>query len=263
MSIELIHQCIRLNKEAIIGVDGEPGAGKTTLARELAQHHGIHCIHLDDFLSSGRGAYVDALRLGKISGALSKLDRPIIIEGICLLNVLQRLGVSPHLHVFMRRDHGLAPYKINSRIVAEFRAYLNSTNADNRAKVRLTMPVSQTTQHDVDIAYLKAKSIVSVTLALGGIVAIIVGAFVLNVGIQSENSAEFEFLGAKVSAKGIGGVILSSSVLWAYFAYLSRPKYSRKTESRRIVAPDGTEELHEFESSTMARADSPSHGPGT
>ncbi|SEI48383.1 hypothetical protein SAMN05421831_102296 [Allopseudospirillum japonicum] len=116
------------------------------------------------------------------------------------------------------------------------------------------MPNGRTNQLDVDIAYIKAKAIVSGFLAFGGIVSIFVGAFVFNAGISSENTTLINILGAEVTAKGIGAVILSSSVPWAYFSYLSRPNYSRARESRTNTTADGTQEVYEFDSSTMKSA---------
>ncbi len=241
----------------LIGIDGELGAGKTTFARELSRQTGIRRVHLDDYLDTGRGEYVNALDFRAIDAKLKESTGPVIVEGVCLLNVFDRLGIVADVHYFLSRHPEAPAYKTNSLVVNEVRDYLANTNAKYRADERIFMPFGQTNQLDVDIAYIKAKTIVSALLALGGIAAIFVGAFVLSAGIQAENSAVIRVLGAEVNAKGIGGVILASSVLWGYFAYLARPKYSRRKESRSNVAPDGSREIYEFESSTMAVADPP------
>ena len=106
------------------------------------------------------------------------------------------------------------------------------------------------TQHDVDIAYLKSRTLFSSLLALGGILSIIVGALLLNAGLQGGDSAVFKVLGAEISAKGIGGVILTTSAVWAYLAYRSRPVYRHKKETKKSVGSDGSIEEWETESST-------------
>ena len=110
----------------------------------------------------------------------------------------------------------------------------------------------ETNQLDVDIAYLKSKTLVAVVLGIGGMAALAVGAFVLTSGISTQDSAVFKVLGAEISAEGIGAVILASSLLWAYFAYLTRPKYSRRKEIRNETSSDGSQSRYEFESATMA-----------
>jgi hypothetical protein len=236
----------------IIAIDGELGAGKTTFAANLSRENYYSCIHLDDFLAHEQAAFVTALKLHEIRKALELVRGPFIVEGVCVLQVLDLLGVTPSMHIFLHRAYGCSQYK-QSPIVLEVETYIREYRAPINADMRLCiMQNSQTNQLDVDIAYIKAKTVVSSILALGGVVATIVGAFVLNSGIQTENITVLSILGAEVTAKGIGAVILSSSVLWAYFSYLSRPNYSRTKESRTSLTADGAHENYEFESSTMA-----------
>lgn len=112
----------------------------------------------------------------------------------------------------------------------------------------------ETNQLDVDIAYIKAKTIASTALVFGGIVASVVGAFVLTNETQAENSAVLPILGTEVTAKGIGAIIISSSAPWAYFAYLARPNYSQTKENRISFKADGTHSNYLFESATMCSA---------
>ena len=118
-----------------------------------------------------------------------------------------------------------------------------------------------TTQHDVDIAYVKSRTLFSALLALGGIISIIVGAILLNSGLQRDDSAAFKILGSEISAKGIGGVILTTSAVWAYLAYRSRPVYRHKKETKKKIGADGSVEEWETESSTRAIANAPAKKP--
>ena len=245
------HNLIKRTRPLVVAIDGELGAGKTTLASELSRIHNYSCIHLDDFLQQEQGMFVNAIKLSELRKALHVAKRPLIIEGICLLQILRLLDVSPSVHVFLGHEHGNVQYK-SSPIISEVDKYIQEYQARETADLRLcAMQYHQTNQLDVDIAYIKAKTIVSAILALGGILAIIVGALVLNSGIQSENSTVLSILGAEVTAKGVGAVILSSSVMWAYFSYLSRPNYSRTRESRTNITEDGVHEQYEFDSATM------------
>ena len=178
----------------------------------------------------------------------------MIVEGVCILTILSRMGFAPSLHFFLYRVDG-DNYKQGNQLVAEVGKYIKETDAPRKANKIITMNNSQTNQLDVDIAYIKSKTIVSVILAIGRIVALLVGAYVLSSGISSENSAVFEVLGAKITTEGIGAVILGSSVLWAYFSYLAKPKYSRRRVVKSSTSPDGTQSQYEFESATMTAAE--------
>ena len=109
--------------------------------------------------------------------------------------------------------------------------------------------------HDVDIAFIRSKTIVSVVLALGGLLQTIIGALLLNAGLNDQGTATLKIMGGEVSASGLGGIVLCTSVMWAYFAYLARPKFSSRSETRNTVNADGSSESYEFRSSTQIGAD--------
>jgi hypothetical protein len=186
----------------------------------------------------------------KLERAIRDAGLPVILEGVCLLDVLNKLYLCPELHFFIFRN-GRSPYRTNSIVVKEVDEYIRRTSAPTMSTRTLNMKDAGTNQLDVDIAYLKYKTVVSVILSIGGISALVVGAYVMTSGINSQDSAVFKLLGAEVSAEGIGSVILASSVFWAYFAYLARPKYSRTKETRNMTGSDGSKSTYEFESSTM------------
>ena len=86
---------------------------------------------------------------------------------------------------------------------------------------------------------------------IGGLIQTICGVLLLNTGLNEQGAATLKIMGAQLSATGLGGILLSTSVMWAYFAYLSRPKYSSTTESRSVKRPDGSSETYEFSSKTQ------------
>lgn len=243
---------LKSNPNSIIAIDGEPGAGKSTFSAELGKAYKIPVIHVDDFLLPGQDEYVGAISVDSLKLAVA-WQRPLIIEGVCLLRVLEKIGITADIHYFLWCAHPVA-YNSNNGLLGEVRKYIESEGCYFKEKKALAMQSSQTNHFDVDIAYLRAKTIVSVVLSVGGITALLVGAYLLGMGISSNDSAVFEILGTKLTAKGIGAVILGSSVFWAYFAYLARPKYARRKETHSNVSADGRQENYEFESATMLTA---------
>ena len=87
----------------LIGVDGWTGVGKTTLAEGLVGILGGSCYDLDHALTPDQKQYVSALRFPELSEALAQQKRPLFVSGICLLEVLVRVGVSLDAHVYVKR----------------------------------------------------------------------------------------------------------------------------------------------------------------
>jgi hypothetical protein len=254
VALEAVQEFMRNAPRGIIAIDGELGAGKSTLSNKLSNIYKVPVIHVDDYLIKGQNQYLEAVKSNELKKAIQNAPLPVIIEGACLLTILSRIEVQPALHFFLYRGRG-SDYKKNSSVVKEVENYIYESRAPFRADKAIYMNNSQTNQLDVDIAYIKSKMVVSVFLALGGVVALLVGAYVLTSGVSSNDSAVFEILGAKVTTEGIGAVILGSSVLWAYFSYLAKPKYSRRREIKSSTAPDGSHSSYEFESATMTATD--------
>ena len=99
-------------------------------------------------------------------------------------------------------------------------------------------------QPEVDIAFINAKTRLAITLALGGMLALIIGMVVILFGASSPETATFQFGNIQVSATGIGAVIMATSAMWAYFAYRVRPNYSTSHRITHKVMTDGSEEFH-------------------
>lgn len=89
-----------------VALDGAHGSGKSFLARELGALLGRQVVHLDDFLDRNKGAYVEYLDLPRLSAKLRELPAAIV-EGICALQVFERLGIEPDAFVYVKRSaHG-------------------------------------------------------------------------------------------------------------------------------------------------------------
>lgn len=247
---ELSH-AIKNSGATIIGVDGYLGVGKTSLAIGLARQTGYGCIHLDNYLEPQKGSFVKNLNLLTLKEAINQ--RPLIIEGICLLEVLCRLNINSDFLVYVA-GVGASHKKIDKIIFDEVDKYLKIYRPTQKADVIFNMDKYNTnSSNEIDIAYIKAQTAISIVLAAGGILSILVGALVFTLGLQAGDTALIKVSGAEISAKGIGGVILATSAAWAYFSYLSKPQYNRTREIKESKKNDGSFERHEFESRTQVR----------
>ena len=86
----------------LIAIDGSFGVGKSTLARALASRLQVKAVHLDDFLIRRRGAYLKNLRLMQLTKCIGR-GRRLILEGICVLQVLELVGRKPDSLVYVKR----------------------------------------------------------------------------------------------------------------------------------------------------------------
>ncbi|MGI0025456.1 MAG: hypothetical protein ACREA4_09990, partial [Nitrososphaera sp.] len=251
-SIIELARALKEKAAATIGIDGYLGAGKTTVAKTLSRQTGYRCVHLDQYLDPRKGGFLDNLDLATLKMAIE--ERPLIIEGLCLLKVLAQLQANVDFLVFVV---GLRPDRkeLDKKVFDEADMYLQAYRPTQKADVIFNMDRYNSNQsNEIDIAYIKAKTAISIVLAVGGILSILVGALVFVLGLQGGDTALIKVAGVEISAKGVGGVTLGTSAVWAYLAYLARPKYSRKREVKESKKNDGSFERHEFESSTQIDA---------
>jgi uridine kinase len=101
-------------KPLLIAIDGADGVGKSSLASWLAWQLGMPALHLDLYLIK------DSNPLGWRAGELdllirSRVDigRPIIVEGILILDALDQISRRPDFLVYVR---GNGSQKLSSRI---------------------------------------------------------------------------------------------------------------------------------------------------
>ncbi len=93
-------------KPLLIAIDGADGVGKSSLASWLAWQLGMPTVHVDLFLVRGSsGPY--RWRIDEIEHVIaSRIDhrRPIIVEGIFILDVLEQISRRPDFMVFIRGE---------------------------------------------------------------------------------------------------------------------------------------------------------------
>ena len=88
----------------LVGIDGWPRSGKTTLARQLVSMRGAGSVlDLDAFVAPGNDEYIQALQVESLAAAIWRATIPTILSGVCLLDAFDRIGVKPDLHVYLKR----------------------------------------------------------------------------------------------------------------------------------------------------------------
>lgn len=87
----------------IITIDSRDGAGKSWLAKNLSNLIGAGVVSLDPFLRENQGAYVRNLDLTAIRTALEACATPKIIEGVCVLEVLDSLDCRPDVLIYVKK----------------------------------------------------------------------------------------------------------------------------------------------------------------
>ena len=110
-------------------------------------------------------------------------------------------------------------------------------------------------QADVDIAWINARTRLAIALAMGGMLALVVGLIVLLFGSMNTDTADIRIAGAQVSASGIGAVIMATSVLWAWIAWQAKPSYRASHRATERTLPDGSRETEYSFDSTQSVPD--------
>lgn len=92
-----------MGKQAIIGIDGWTGVGKSTLASALANQLNASTYDLDTALIRDRQHYVAALKIDEIATALTGRSGLLLVSGICLRQVLEMTGHAADAHIYIKR----------------------------------------------------------------------------------------------------------------------------------------------------------------
>ena len=88
----------------LIGFDGRDGEGKTSAATWLAWQFGMPAIHLDLFIRRSESKSAISWRTDDLAGCLkARGTKPIIIEGVLLLEALATIEKSPDYLVFVEK----------------------------------------------------------------------------------------------------------------------------------------------------------------
>ena len=86
----------------IISIDGRDGVGKTTLGRYLAWHFNVSLIESDLFLIPAQDYFIHLDdQINRIIERRMTLPRPVIVEGVSILQLLQRIHRTPDFAIYV------------------------------------------------------------------------------------------------------------------------------------------------------------------
>jgi hypothetical protein len=89
-------------KPLLIGIDGREGAGKTSLSNWLAWQLGLPAIHIDLFLVQSETPAPITRRIPDFGRCIeARGDRPLIVEGVFLLDALDEIARAPDFLIFV------------------------------------------------------------------------------------------------------------------------------------------------------------------
>lgn len=97
----IVFEKIKTDRPRLIGIDGINGVGKTSFAKEIKKL-GYKIISLDSFLIKKSGGYFEFIQFDKLAEVLKKNSQKyLVIEGVLLLKILERLKISAELFIYL------------------------------------------------------------------------------------------------------------------------------------------------------------------
>ncbi|OGQ93087.1 MAG: hypothetical protein A2253_03155 [Deltaproteobacteria bacterium RIFOXYA2_FULL_55_11] len=95
-----------------VGIDGSYGIGKSTLAYCLACQLNVAVLSIDQFIFRDGRPYVEQIRpeIKDLCDHYVATRRTFFIEGVCLLAVLERIGLSVDILIYIRKLDSLGEW---------------------------------------------------------------------------------------------------------------------------------------------------------
>ncbi len=92
------------NKKVVVGVDGCFRAGKSTLSYFLGYSFFVPVINIDQFIFRENNQYSDHIRpeLKELIEFYQNNQRTFVIEGTCLLNILEKINLSTDIFIYVK-----------------------------------------------------------------------------------------------------------------------------------------------------------------
>ena len=98
---------IEARRPLLIAIDGADGIGKSSLASWLAWQLGMPTVHLDLFLTSLHPIQWLTADLKRAVDRRLDLKRPVIVEGVMVLDALDQIGRKADLVVYVEGVGGI------------------------------------------------------------------------------------------------------------------------------------------------------------
>jgi len=115
----------------LVAIDGVDAAGKSTLGRYLAWQLGMPLIETDLHFNTEQGGltyHSDALRL-TLDARLSR-DRPVIVEGVRVLAILQELSLAPDFLIWVEQEGHTGSHSLGEKLSAYQTEFAPRSRAD-------------------------------------------------------------------------------------------------------------------------------------
>lgn len=93
---------LRLRKPCRVGIDGIDAVGKSQTSLAVASELGTSIIGLDDYVEKNQGGYVSFIDYPSVAARIAE-SSCFVVEGVCLLEVLGRLGVRLDCLIYIKR----------------------------------------------------------------------------------------------------------------------------------------------------------------
>ena len=120
----------------VIAIDGLDGAGKTTLGRFLACRYNISLIETDLFIKSKDENFAyDEENISRIIHKRLESVRPVIIEGIKLLELLECIRIPHDFLIYLKNDN----YDGSDTLAETLCSYTERYNPEQQADIRLKL----------------------------------------------------------------------------------------------------------------------------
>ena len=98
-----ILEILKKNNYRLIAIDGVDGSGKSSLSKNISEELGYCHINLDNYLEKNRGNFVKYIKYEVLQNKIQSIKKTIIIEGVCVLAVLNKLGMRPDYLIYIKR----------------------------------------------------------------------------------------------------------------------------------------------------------------
>ncbi|MDZ7717608.1 MAG: hypothetical protein U5K72_02160 [Balneolaceae bacterium] len=90
----------------LITIDGRDGSGKSTLAISLANALDAEHLEIDQYVNENKDGYSKHIRFNDLYKDYESSCRDysiVILEGICIMNIISKIGVEPDISIYIKR----------------------------------------------------------------------------------------------------------------------------------------------------------------
>lgn len=103
-----VRECLHSNQFNLIAIDGYDHEGKSFLAKKISSNLEINCINLDslNYLNNEKGGSIKWIKYDYLKENLKELQRDkkcVIVEGICVLQILKNINFTPTIHIYVKK----------------------------------------------------------------------------------------------------------------------------------------------------------------